>query len=246
MNPNSKITLLITTTPKSTSTSTVFAKKLKSLKVLRISPKTSSIDKAKAFKNWFHSTFNTYTSDISFDNLPFPAKSLCSLTLTKHDVYTALANLNPTKAMGGDGIPPLFLKYCAAALVDPVHYLFSQCFSQSYLPQEWCSHLIIPIPKTGDKSQISNYHPISLLCNLSKVLEKIVFDKIYKFISENSISIHQFGFLRNRSTLKQLILYTEFLCSSLDHHQQVDSIYLDIRKAFNSVPHNKLLVKLYA
>ena len=109
---------------------------------------------------------------------------------------------------------------------------------------EW--NLIIPIPKTGDKSRISNYRLISLLCNLSKVLEKIVFDKIYKFISETSISIHQFGFMSNRSTLKQLILYTEFLYSSLDHHQQVDSIYLDIRKAFDSVPHNKLLVKLYA
>ena len=148
--------------------------------------------------------------------------------------------------MGGDGIPPLFLKHCVTALVDPVHYLFSQCLSQSYLPQEWHSHLIIPIPKTDDKSQISNYRPISLLCNLSKALEKIVFDKIYEFISENSISIHQFGFMRNRSTLKQLILHTEFLYSSLDHHQQVDSIYLDIHKAFNSVPHNKLLVKLWS
>ena len=127
--------------------------------------------------------------------------------------------------MGGDGIPPLFLEHCATALVDPVYYLFSQCLSQSYLPQEWHSHLIKPIPKTGDKSQISNYHPSSLLCNLSKVLEKIVFDKIYEFISENSISIHQFSFMRNRSSLKQLILYTEFLYSSLDHHQQVDSIY---------------------
>ena len=140
----------------------------------------------------------------------------------------------------------LFFKHCATALVDPVHYLFSQCLSQSYLPQEWHSHLTIPIPKTGDKSQISNYHPISLLCNLSRVLEKRVFDKNYEFISEISIFIHQFGFMRNRSTLKQLILYTEYLHSSLDHHQQIDSIYLDICKAFDSVPHNKLLVKLWS
>ena len=88
---------------------------------------TSPIDKANVFNICLHSTFNTNTSDISFDNLPFPDKSLCSLTITKHDVYTALADLDSTKAMGGDGILPLFLKHCATALVDPVHYLFSQC-----------------------------------------------------------------------------------------------------------------------
>ena len=121
----------------------------------------------------------------------------------------------------------------------------STTYSLNVSPSLIC-HLIISIPKSGDKSQISNYRPISLLCNLSKLLEKIVFDKIYDFISENSISIHQFGFMRNRSTLKQLLLYTEFLYFSFDHHQQMDSISLDIRKAFDAGPHNKLFVKLWS
>ena len=86
---------------------------------------TSPIDKINAFNICCHSNFNTNTSDISFENLPYPDKSLCSFTITKHEVYTGFADPDSTKAMGGDGIPPLFLKHCVTALVDPVHYLFS-------------------------------------------------------------------------------------------------------------------------
>ena len=147
--------------------------------------------------------------------------------------------------MGGDCIPPNVIKQCAVALLDPVYHIFTQCMHQSYLPIEWRSHNITPIPKTNDKSSVKNYRPISLLCCLSKVLEKLIFNKIYDFTAQNVISLDQFGFMRNRSTLKQLLMYTEFLQSSLDQNCQVDTIYLDISKAFDSVPHDKLLKKLW-
>jgi hypothetical protein len=143
--------------------------------------------------------------------------------------------------MGGDGIPPIVLQRCAVALTEPVHHLFSQCLSQSYLPKDWRTHNVIPIPKSTDKSSVSSYRPISLLS--CKALERLVFDKISGFVFENIISPCQFGFVCNRSTLQQLLQYVHFLHSSLDNHLQVDSIYLDIQKAFDSVSH---LAKLWS
>ena len=90
------------------------------------------------------------------------------------------------------------------------------------IPTQWCTHCITPVHKSSNKSFVNNYRPISLLCILSKVLEKLVYNKIL-FYLENSFTKYQYGFLPGRS---------------------VDVIYMDFRKAFNSVSHNGLLTKL--
>ena len=71
------------------------------------------------------------------------------------------------------------------------------------------------------------------------------FDKAYDFNVTSFISDSQFCFVRNRSTLLHLLLYSEFLHNAYDNRQQVDSIYLDISKAFDTVSHAKLLSKLW-
>ena len=74
------------------------------------------------------------------------------------DTYTALTSLD----MGGNGIPPVILKHTAVALLEPIHHPFTLCMSKSYLPEEWRCHHITPIYKSGDRSVISNYRPVSL------------------------------------------------------------------------------------
>ena len=85
-------------------------------------------------------------------------------------------------------------KFSALPLSSPICHLFQQCFVQSYLPQEWRTHCVVPIYKSGDKTLVSNYRPVSLLCSISKVLEKIVFKVTYNFLVK-TFSQHQFGFL---------------------------------------------------
>ena len=189
---------------------------------------TSAIDKANALNDFFQSVFNSCWTDVVVADLPYPDNSLCSISITEEDSYAVLSSLNPTKAMGGDGIPPVVLQRCAVALTEPVHHLFSQCLSQSYLPKEWHNHNITPIPKSKDKSSVFNYCPISFLSCISKALERLVFDKISDFVFQNCISHCQFGFVCNRSILQQLLQYLDFLHTSFDNSQQVDSIYLDI------------------
>ena len=108
--------------------------------------------------------------------------------------------------MGIDGIPNYVLKNCAMSLCEPLHHLFVQCFNQSYLPEEWRIHKIVPIHKSGDKSSVRNYCPISLLCCVSKVLERIVFNRVYDHVLP-FLSANQFGFLRGRSTVQQLLKF---------------------------------------
>ena len=139
--------------------------------------------------------------------------------------------------MGPDGINPLVLKSCACALSDPLFHLFNCSLQSSTLPQEWKLHRISPIFKSGDKSLVFNYRPISLLCIISKIFEQIIYDKIIDFISPK-LSLSQFGFLRGKSTSQQLLSLLDIIHDNLDIHVSTDVIYLNIRKAFDSVPHD--------
>ena len=102
------------------------------------------------------------------------------------------------------------------------------CFSVFYSYSMARSYYITPIPKSGDKSVISNYRSISLL---SKLFEKVVSDKIFDFLIDASVSNCQYGFICNRSTIKQLLLHTKNIINALENHQQLDTVLLDIRKA---------------
>ena len=95
--------------------------------------------------------------------------------------------------------------------------------------------------KSGNRNSVRNYRPISLLSVVSKVLESLVYNGIVDFVT-NSISVHQFGFLRGRSTLQQLLIFFSTLLGS---SSQTDVLYLDFKKAFDSVARNKLLHKLW-
>ena len=121
-------------------------------------------------------------------------------------MFQVLSSLDPSKAMGCDGIGTRLLKHCALAVYQPFHHLFCLSLSQHYIPVEWRTLMVRPIFKLGDRNYVKNYRPISLLCVTSPVLEQIVFNHIINFVI-NSISPYQFGFLRHRSTLQQLLIF---------------------------------------
>ena len=105
---------------------------------------------------------------------------VCDINISESEAYNILVTLDPTKAMGIDGTGPKLLKHCALALFKPLHHLFSLSLTQHYIPEEWRIHRIIPIHKSGDRSLVNNYRPISLLCTVSKVLDKIIYNHTVK------------------------------------------------------------------
>ena len=180
------------------------------------------------------------------DSLSQPPHCIDKACISQLDVLEALQCLTPDKSSELDGIGPKLLKNCALALYIPVHHLFSISLASHTIPSEWKIHSITPIHKSGDKSLVSNYRPISLLCIISKVLERIIYKHLSKFVLEhNLISISQYGFRKYHSITQQLLLYLDRVHKSLNVNAQCDVIYLDFRKAFDSVPHNELLLKFW-
>ena len=205
--------------------------------------KSAATDSEKAclFNQYFHSVFMNSSFQLPSISELRPHSFIGETNINELDVFKALKSLDVSKAMGCDGICSKVLKHCAIALYQPLYHLFNLSLTQHYLPVEWRTHLIKPIFKSGDKGSIRNYRPISLLCIVSKVLEKIVYNNIVDFVTK-SISANQFGFLRGRSTLQQLLLSFSIIFSS---KSQTDVVYLDFRKAFDSVAHNEVLLKLW-
>jgi len=203
---------------------------------------TEDFDKATLFNKYFYSVFSESSYVLpQFQDMPSTNSTTDSINFTEDEVYSALSSLDSTKATGIDGISPAVLKNCASVLTKPLCYLFSLIILCCCLPSEWKTHCIIPIFKSGNKSIVSNYRPISLLCIVSKVLERIIYNKVIISIS-NQISTSQFGFMKGRSTLQQLLIFFKDI---YEHNTQTDVIYLDFSKAFDRVPHDKLLLKLW-
>ena len=171
---------------------------------------TSDAGKAQLFNTFFHSVFTDSSFSLpNLGTLPIPPSCVCALILSYMEVFDALSSLDPTKASGCDDIgPELIIKHCASALHILLHQLFSLSLSKQSISNEWKYHSIIPIFKSGDKSQVKNYGPISLLCIVSKVLEHLIYRKVSKFITDNNIlRHHQFGFRQHHSTTQQLLIF---------------------------------------
>ena len=143
--------------------------------------------------------------------------------------------------MGIDGIPPKVLKHCVVTLYEPIYFYFVSCCLQ-HLP---CFYQIIPTPKSRDKTSVTNYRPISLLCIISKLLERIVYDKIIGFISQR-ISTSEFGFIKKLFHSSAITCFLSDIHNSHDLGLQTDIIYTDFKKGFDTVPHDELLFKLWS
>ena len=138
----------------------------------------------------------------------------------------------------------VFSGFVQSLYPPPILHLFQSCLQSCASPNEWKIHKIVPILKGPDKSSIQNYHPISLLCVLLKVLESIIYKKIIDFI-QPQLAKEQFGFIRNCSCTSQLLCLFHNIMNSVDSKAACDVISLDICEALDSIPHSELLFKLW-
>ena len=128
---------------------------------------------------------------------------LDSLVLCEDEVYKVLLNLNPSKAQYPGGLPTIVLKSCARELTPSLCALFNLSLAEGKLPTEWKDSLVVLVHKKGKKEDVTNYRPISLLCVVSKVLERCIFKQFEEFLCPLFHNA-QHGFFQGRSTVTQI------------------------------------------
>ena len=179
---------------------------------------------------FFSSTFTK--EEVTFDNNKNISSVMEDIKITVEDVREKLNGLNICKSPGPDGVHPRMLKELASELCRPLEIDFSQSIIEGKLPDDWKKADITALHKKGDKQNPENYRPISLTSICSKILERIIRDKMEVYlISNDLLSCKQFGFMKGRSTILQLLKVLDDWTEAVDARLPVDVIYTDFQKS---------------
>lgn len=168
-----------------------------------------------------------------------------SINITEDLVVEAINNMKMDASPGPDNIPVIFIKNCLPSIQKYLSAAFNNTIVNGIIPESWLTAHVIPIYKKGSKLEPLNYRPISLTCSLSKILEKILTKALINFVLTNKIITQdQHGFLPGRSTATNLLSCLNEWTQMMDNGQPIDILYLDYEKAFDKVPHKRLMYKL--
>ena len=179
-----------------------------------------------------------------------PITPIGEITVDPNAVLKLLNNLKVHKASGPDGLSARMLKECSSEIAPILALIYNESLAQCTVPDDWQQANVAPIFKKGEKYDAANYRPVSLTCICCKTLEHIIVSNINKHIAFESILADcQHGFRSQRSCETQLVQFFHDLVSNLDralnrNHRQTDVIIMDFAKAFDKVPHRRLLYEL--
>ncbi len=175
------------------------------------------------------------------------AENMPSLIITEVMVEKRLSELNPNKSPGPDCMHPRLLKELAPQLREPLTLLFNKSLHDGQLPEVWKRAKITAIFKKGDRKHPGNYRPVSLTSIICKVFEKIIRQHVISHFKRNKhFTRKQFGFLDGRSCSLQLLKVLDVWTNAVESGDVIDCIYMDYAKAFDKVPHRRLVGKLSA
>jgi len=205
----------------------------------------SDTEKADVLNSFFGSVF---TSESDGDVPVFDCGQTLdtnTVVVSEQQMCKALQALKVNKSPGPDEISPRVLRELASELSFPLTVLFRRTMSEGKIPIDWKEAEVKPLFKKGDKSSASNYRPVSLTSVVCKVFEGFVRDQLCDHLVKNGLlSDDQFGFTKGRSCVTQLLVTVNEWMSALDDGLSVDAVYMDLKKAFDTVPHLRLISKL--
>ena len=212
--------------------------------------KTDTLDKANICNRQFESAF-TRESDTEIPSKgTSPFTPMGEITVDPKGVLKLLNNLNIHKASGPDGLSARVLKECSSEISPMLALIYNESLAQGTVPDDWRQANVAPVFKKGEKYNAANYRPVSLTCICCKTLEHIIVSNINKHLAFESILADcQHGFRSQRSCETQLVQFYHDMVSNLDgardrSQKQTDVIIMDFAKAFDKVPHRRLLYKL--
>ena len=208
---------------------------------------TTNTEKAEMLNNFFCQVF-TKENLQTVPNLT----SRCETNLEDIDISVIkvkklLCELNTSKSAGSDGMHPKVLRELSEELAEPLAAIFRSSLQEGKLPHQWKSANVTPLFKKGSKNDPGNYRPVSLTSIPCKLMEKVVREAIFNHLESNDLLTEfQHGFVTSRSCVTNLLGVIDDWTRTLEDGDPVDAIYLDFSKAFDSVPHIRLLRKMDA
>ena len=203
-------------------------------------------DKANIFNDYFSDQCNILDNDSTLPDIEYKTTASTNhVNISVEKIINIISKMNPKKGGGHDGISITMLQLCISEVAIPLQLIFQRCILTGKFPDHWKYANVQPVHKKCNRQIISNYRPISLLPVCSKILEKIVFDHVYSYLSENRLlSKNQSGFRPGDSTIYQLISITTNIYESFEKYDETRAVFLDISKAFDKVWHEGIIHKL--
>src|SRR5215469_234420 len=176
-----------------------------------------------------------------------PDNILDSFEIYEEEVAFQIEKLLTNKSPGPDGLYPVHLKMLKDELIKPLTMLFNKSLQEGIVPKDFRMANITPIFKKDDRKMPNNYRPISLTSIVGKIFEAILTNRLVAHLEErNLLNSSQHGSRRNRSCLTNLLKFFYEVVNAVDICKAYDVKYLDFQKAFDTVPHIRLLEKLRA
>ena len=210
-----------------------------------------SRDKAEEFNSFFSDIGTTLADKIpttthSFDNNVILNSTFNFTSICQTETLKLIKGLKNKKSTGLDGIPVSILKLSAAEISPSLTYLINKSLKDGEFPRSWKAAKVVPIHKSGDKSSPGNFRPISLLPCVSKILERVVQHQLLNYLNDNDILCRQqSGFRPLHSTTSTLITVTDDWLKAMDNSKYTGAVFIDLRKAFDTVDHSILIKKMH-
>ena len=212
-------------------------------------PKSEKTENDKEKATILADIFSSVFTKEPIDNIPELEKRNISdewteVEISEGEIIKALKVLKPDKSPGMDMLHPRLLREVRVELAVPLLKIFNKSLESRRVPDEWKTARISAIFKKGNKSLAGNYRPVSLTSIVGKVMER---DQLINHFERNNLfTPKQYGFIGGRSTALQLLCVLDEWTEALDNGSDIDCVYMDYQKAFDTVPHNRLLKKLIA
>lgn len=205
---------------------------------------TDPIEIANAFANSTHSgqtssIFEGYKSFFTVND------SLFLYPTDFREIYTILLQTQRSKSASMDDIPPAIVAKVAKLLVAPLEHIVNECFICGCFPDDAKIARVVPLHKKGKRDDIQNYRTLSVLPAFSKVIEKVIYNRLMDFLAKHHIiSPSHYGFLPRLSTEEAIFNSINSIIDRLDQHQKVAGVYFDLSRAFDTLQHKVLLCKI--
>ena len=165
--------------------------------------------------------------------------------ITNDEIKNAFSTLKSNTSPGFDDISSNVIKFVFDALIKPIKHVFDLSLKNGVFPDKLKIARVTPIYKSGEEELVNNYRPISVLSCFSKILERIMYNRLYSFLVDNNIFyMKQFGFQKQHSTEHAILQLTNQILESFNLDKFTIGVFIDLSKAFDTVDHNILLKKL--